>query len=50
MVKPYERYIDKLKAWTFVTELAKEKQGFAVVLSFPESNESQIRDKVSKNG
>ena len=44
--KPYERYIEEQKAWAFVTELAKEKQGLAVALSFPESDESQIRDKV----
>ena len=44
--KPYERYIEELKALTFATDLAKEKQGLAVALSFPESDESQIRDKV----
>ena len=30
----------------FITELAKEKQGLVVVLSFHESDESQIRVKV----
>ena len=45
-VKSYERYIAKLKAWTFITELVKEKQGLVVALSFPKSDETQIRDKV----
>ena len=44
--KPYERYIEELKAWTFVTDLAKEKQAFAVALSFSENDPSHIRDKI----
>ena len=44
--KPYERYIEELNAWTFITELEKDKQAIAVALSFPENDESHIRDKV----
>ena len=44
--KPYEHYIEELKAWTFVTDLAKEKQGPAVALSFSENDPSHIRAKI----
>ena len=44
--KPYTRYVEELRAWTYVTNLAKKKQGFAVALSLPEDDQSQIRDKV----
>ena len=44
--KPYSRYVDELTAWTYVTDLDKEKQGIAVALSLPENDSSQIRDKV----
>ena len=44
--KPYERCIEELNAWTFITELEKDKQAIAVPLSFPENDESHIRDKV----
>ena len=38
--------MDELTAWTYVTDLDKEKQGIAVALSLPENDSSQIRDKV----
>lgn len=41
-LKPYERYIEKLKAWCLVTDLPKQKQGVAKVLSLPESDASGI--------
>ena len=44
--KPYSRYVEELRAWTYVTNLAKKKQGLAVALSLPEDDKSQIRDKV----
>ena len=44
--KPYDRYIEELKTWCFVTELEKERQAPAVILSFPEEDPSGIRDKV----
>ena len=44
--KPYERYIEKLKAWCMVTDLDKEKQGIAIGLSLPENDPSVVRDKV----
>ena len=47
--KLYERYIEELKAWIFVTDLSKEKQGLAVALSFSENVPSQIRDKIFSN-
>ena len=43
-LKPYERYIEELKAWCFVNDLPRQKQGEATALSLPES--SGIRDKV----
>ena len=44
--KPYSRYVEELRAWTYVTNVAKKKQGVAVALSLPEDDKSQIRDKV----
>ena len=42
--KPYEHWIEELKAWTFVTDLLKGKQGLAMALSFSENDPSHIRD------
>ncbi|XP_057310466.1 uncharacterized protein LOC130648431 [Hydractinia symbiolongicarpus] len=44
--KPYNRYVDELKAWTLLTDLEKQKQGIAVALSLPEEDSTQVRDKV----
>ena len=44
--KPYERYIEELKAWCMVTDLEKKKQGIAIALSLPENDPSGVRDKV----
>ena len=44
--KPYDRYVDEIRAWAFITDLEKEKQGIAIALSFPENDPSGIRDKV----
>ena len=44
--KPYDRYVDEIRAWCIVTELDKKKQGVAIALSFPESDPSGVRDKV----
>ena len=44
--KPYERYKNELNVWKEVTDADKSKHGFLVVLSLPEDDESQIRDKV----
>ena len=44
-LKPYERYIEELKAWCLVTDLPQQKQGVAIALSLPESDASGIRDK-----
>jgi len=44
--KPFTRYVEELRAWTFVTDIDKKKQGLAVALSLPEDDKSQIRDKV----
>ena len=44
--KPYERYIEELNTWTFITELEKDKQAIANALSFPQNDESHTRDKV----
>ena len=32
-LKPYDRYVEELRAWCIVTDLAKEKHGVAVALS-----------------
>ena len=42
----YSRYIEELRAWTYITEVEKKKQGLSVALSLPENDKSQIRDKV----
>ena len=44
--KPYSRYFDELEAWSFVTDLPKEKQGLVIALSLPKNDSTQIRDKV----
>ena len=44
--KPYERYIEELKAWCMVTDLEEEKQGIATALSLPENDPSGVRDEV----
>ena len=33
-------------AWREITEVAKEKKGIAVALTFPEEDETKIREKV----
>ena len=45
-LKPYEQYIEELKAWCLVTDLPKQKQGVAITLELPESDASGIRGKV----
>ena len=45
-VKPYDRYIEELKAWSVVTELDKEKQGLAIAFSLLEHDPSNLREKV----
>ena len=44
--KPYEWYIEELKAWSILTEVSKNKQAVAVALSFPDNDSTQIRDKM----
>ena len=44
--KPYNRWIEEVKAWVELTDLAKVKQGLALALSLPEKDSSNIRDKV----
>ena len=43
--KNYERFRQQLTAWKEITELSKDKQCIAIALSFPENDESQIRQK-----
>ena len=45
-LKPYEWYIEELKAWCLVTDLPKQKQGVAINLSLSESEASGIWDRV----
>ena len=45
-VKPYDRYIEELKAWSVVTELDEEKQGLAIAFSLLEHDPSNLREKV----
>ena len=45
-LKPFDQYVEELRAWCIVTDLAKEKKGVAIALSFAESNPSGVRDKV----
>ena len=42
----YERYRQETLAWTKITDLGKEKQAIAIVLSLPEEDETKIREKV----
>ena len=44
--KPYDQYVEELKAWCIITDLTKDKQGVAVELSLPDSDSSRIRNKV----
>ena len=44
--KTYERFKQEVLAWREITDLAKNKQGIAVVLSLLEDDEHQIKDKV----
>ena len=41
-----ECHIVKLNAWTFITELGKDRQAIAGALFFPENCDSHIWDKV----
>ena len=45
-LKPYDQYVEELRAWCIVTDLAKEKQGIAIALSLPENDPSGVRDEV----
>ena len=44
--KPYSRYVEELRGWTYITDVEKKKQGMAIALSLPEDDKNQIRDKV----
>jgi len=44
--KNYERFKQELLAWREITDLSKAKQSIAVVLTLPENDETQIREKV----
>lgn len=44
--KSYDRYIEELKAWSIVTDLEPPKQAVAVALSFPDSDPTQVKDKL----
>ena len=44
--KTYECYIEELKAWTFVTDLSKEKQRLAVAILFSENDPFHTREKI----
>ena len=45
-LKSYDQYVEELRAWCIVTDLAKEKQGVAIALSLAESDPSGVLDKV----
>ena len=45
-MKSYDQYVEELRAWCIVTDLAKEKQGVAIALSLAESDPSGVLDKV----
>ena len=45
-LKPYDQYVEELRAWCIVTDLAKEKEGVAIAVSLPENEPSGVRDKV----
>lgn len=44
--KPYNRWVDEVKAWIALTDLDVKKQGLAIALSLPEEDGSSIRDQV----
>lgn len=44
--KPFDRYIEKLRGWSFVTDLPASKQGVNIALTLPEDDKSGIREKV----
>ena len=44
--KAYELYRQELLAWREVTDLRKDKQGVAIILSLPEDDKTRIREKV----
>ena len=43
--KPSNLWIEEVKAWVELTDLAKAKQGLALALSLPEKDCRNIRDK-----
>ena len=43
--KNYERFRQELTTWKEITDLSKDKQCIVIVLSLPEDDESQIREK-----
>ncbi|KAG1673036.1 DNA polymerase epsilon subunit 2 [Nymphon striatum] len=44
--KPYNRWVEEIKAWKELTDLEETKQGLAIALSLPEDDSTSIRDKV----
>ena len=44
--KAYDQYVEELKAWSIVTDLESSKQAVAVALSFPDSDSTQVKDKL----
>ena len=44
--KSYERFKQELLAWKEITEISKNKQCIAVVLSLPDDDENKIKDKI----
>ena len=42
----YELWKLQIQAWTFVTEMSKEKQALAVALNLPEDDKRKIKEKV----
>lgn len=44
--KPFDHYVEELKAPCLVTNLTKEKRGVIIALSLPEGNNSGVRDKI----
>ena len=45
-LKPYDWYVEELRAWCIVPDLVKEKQGVAIAWSLPENDPSGVCDKV----
>ena len=43
--KPYNRWIEEIKAWVELTELAKVKQGLALALSLPKKTAVMLETK-----